>query len=112
MKKYIVPLFLFLLLGVVIYFGYEAFSSIYNSLDSKIMNVLIKTMICVFIAGIALCALVYDLIYSSTLVSLESYKRELEKESINKTESSSRVKVLESKIEVLEKALEDALKNG
>ena len=43
--------------------------------------------------------------------ALNSYKRELEKESISSTESSSRVKVLESKIEVLEKALENALKN-
>lgn len=43
--------------------------------------------------------------------TLNSYKRELEKESISSTESSSRVKVLESKIEVLEKALENALKN-
>ncbi len=42
---------------------------------------------------------------------INSYKRELEKESIASSESSSRVKVLESKIEVLEKALENALKN-
>ena len=42
---------------------------------------------------------------------INTYKRELEKESILSTENSSRVKVLESKIEVLEKALENALKN-
>ena len=41
---------------------------------------------------------------------INSYKRELEKESIASGESSARVKVLESKIEVLEKALENALK--
>ncbi len=41
---------------------------------------------------------------------LNSYKRELEKEAISSSENSSRVKVLESKIEVLEKALENALK--
>jgi hypothetical protein len=40
---------------------------------------------------------------------LNSYKRELEKESISSSESSSKVKVLESKIQVLEKALENAL---
>ena len=40
---------------------------------------------------------------------ITSYKRELEKESISADESSARVKVLESKIEVLEKALENAL---
>ena len=42
---------------------------------------------------------------------LNSYKRELEKESIVADENSSRVKVLEQKIEVLEKALDNALKN-
>ena len=42
---------------------------------------------------------------------LNSYKRELEKEAISSSENSSRVKVLESKIEVLAKALENALKN-
>lgn len=40
---------------------------------------------------------------------LKVYKRELEKSSINSDESDSKVKVLESKIEVLEKALKDAL---
>ena len=37
------------------------------------------------------------------------YKRQLEKESISSDENAARVKVLESKIEVLEKALENAL---
>ena len=41
---------------------------------------------------------------------INSYKRELEKESISSSESDAKVKVLESKIEVLEKALENALK--
>jgi len=38
-----------------------------------------------------------------------TYERELEKESISNTEAVAKVKVLESKIKVLEKALEDAL---
>ena len=41
---------------------------------------------------------------------INSYKRELEKESIASDESSAKVKVLESKIQVLEKALENAIK--
>ena len=41
---------------------------------------------------------------------LKSYKRELEKEAIASDENSAKVKVLEQKIEVLEKALENALK--
>ena len=40
------------------------------------------------------------------------YKRQLEKESISSDENAAKVKVLESKIEVLEKALENALKNS
>jgi hypothetical protein len=40
------------------------------------------------------------------------YKRQLEKESISSDENAAKVKVLESKIEVLEKALENALKNN
>lgn len=58
-----------------------------------------------FIAGI-LFVLSYLLDISR---KLKSYKRELEKSSICTDESSSKVKVLESKIEVLEKALQDAL---
>lgn len=42
---------------------------------------------------------------------LSSYKRELEKESVESDSNASKVKVLEQKIEVLEKALENALKN-
>ncbi|MFR1672741.1 MAG: hypothetical protein ACLSWI_07365 [Candidatus Gastranaerophilaceae bacterium] len=41
-----------------------------------------------------------------------AYQRQLEKTSIDKTENSSRVEVLENKIKVLEKALEDALKRN
>lgn len=40
---------------------------------------------------------------------LKSYKRELEKSSVNTSENASKVEVLESKIEVLEKALKSAL---
>ena len=51
-----------------------------------------------------------NIIIFSKNKKINSYERELEKESILSTENSSRVKVLESKIEVLEKALENALK--
>ena len=43
-------------------------------------------------------------------MTINTYKRKLEKESVTSEESSAKVKVLESKIEVLEKALENALK--
>ncbi len=53
-----------------------------------------------------------NIIIFSKNKKINSYARELEKESVVSAESSSRVKVLESKIEVLEKALENALKKN
>ena len=67
-------------------------------------------MITMFLSGFALAIFLMTLKINVKNKKLNSYKRELEKESIASTESSSRVKVLESKIEVLEKALENALK--
>jgi len=43
--------------------------------------------------------------------TIKEYKRELERRGIDKDKNSSKVKVLESKIVVLEKALEESLKN-
>ena len=40
---------------------------------------------------------------------MDAYKRQLEKEAISSDENAAKVKVLEQKIEVLEKALENAL---
>ena len=65
----------------------------------------------IFFAGTLLGIVLMGLKLRVKNSTLNSYKRELEKESISSTESSSRVKVLEAKIEVLEKALENALKN-
>ena len=42
---------------------------------------------------------------------INAYKRQLERESISSDENAARVKVLEQKIVVLEKALENALGN-
>ena len=41
----------------------------------------------------------------------KAYRRELEKGSVTNSTSSSKIEVLENKIQVLEKALDDALKN-
>ena len=43
--------------------------------------------------------------------SIKAYERRLEKTTVSNDSSSAKIKVLESKIQVLEKALEDALKN-
>lgn len=64
----------------------------------------------IFTAGIGVGIFLMSLRLNVKNNKLNSYKRELEKESILSDESSAKVKVLESKIQVLERALENALK--
>ena len=64
---------------------------------------------------IFLCGLTFGIFIMNIKINVKNkkingYKRELEKESISSDENAAKVKVLESKIEVLEKALENALK--
>ena len=61
--------------------------------------------------GIFISSFFWILLTYSKNKKINAYQRQLEKESISSNESSSRVKVLESKIEVLEKALENAINN-
>ena len=67
-------------------------------------------LIGIFFGGLFFGCFFMNLKLNVNKTKINSYKRELEKESISSTESEARVKVLESKIEVLEKALENALK--
>lgn len=67
------------------------------------------TLLGLFISGLILGIFLMNLRLNVKNDKINSYKRELEKESVNSDEAVSRVKVLESKIEVLEKALEKAL---
>ena len=64
----------------------------------------------IFLTGLIVGILLMGIQLKIKNTKLKSYARELEKESISSDENSSRVKVLEAKIEVLEKALENALK--
>ena len=63
-----------------------------------------------FFAGLMFGCFLMNIKLNVKESKINLYKRELEKESISSTESDAKVKVLESKIEVLEKALENALK--
>ena len=63
-----------------------------------------------FVCGFLLGIFLMNLILNVKDKKLNSYKRKLEKESVDSDKNNSRVKVLEAKIEVLEKALENALK--
>lgn len=76
----------------------------YNYLTDKLL------LAGIFISGIGIGVFLMILKLNVKNDKINSYKRELEKESINSDESAARVRVLESKIEVLEKALENALK--
>ena len=67
-------------------------------------------LIGVFVSGLCFGLFLMFLKLNVKNDKINSYKRELEKESIASDESSARVKVLESKIQVLEKALENAIK--
>lgn len=97
MKKLIL---LFLILVSIVLAFY-----LYMSLTGNIAKVL------EFIVGAIFGILLMNIMILSKNKKISSYARELEKESIASTENSSKVKVLEAKIEVLEKALQNALKN-
>lgn len=63
-----------------------------------------------FLLGSISGLLFFAPIYTSLKTKYNAYKRELEKGSISNTNGEAKIKVLENKITVLEKALEDALK--
>ena len=63
----------------------------------------------IFISGVGVGIFLMLLKLNVKNDKLYSYKRELEKESISSDENMAKVKVLESKVQVLEKALENAL---
>ena len=67
-------------------------------------------LIVMFLLGFSFAIFLMMLKINVKNKKLNSYKRELEKEAISGDEATAKVKVLESKIEVLEKALENALK--
>lgn len=74
------------------------------------ININTGLLLIIFLVGgefIMLCTL-YPLIMKKNEKE-SAYERRLEKTSVSNDESSAKVKVLEAKIEVLEKALKDAL---
>ena len=65
-----------------------------------------------FAIGVLIGILLMNIFIIVKNKKINVYKRQLEKEAISSDENAAKVKVLESKIEVLEKALENALKNN
>ncbi|MBO6086892.1 hypothetical protein J6P92_00920 [bacterium] len=64
----------------------------------------------IFLLGILSVLFFFVPLYSSLKEKFEAYKRELERGSISNTSAEAKISVLENKITVLEKALDDALK--
>ena len=62
-----------------------------------------------FLGGFLLGILLMNIFVIVKNKKINIYQRKLEKESISSDENLAKVKVLESKIQVLEKALENAL---
>lgn len=107
MKKHILNIIYLLVLVFSIYYIYTYGLNIINLSEQKAE--IIKILSVTFATGFSVSALIFNYINSKTTGSLNIYKRELEKTSIDNTESSSKIKTLESKIEVLENALKKAL---
>lgn len=63
-----------------------------------------------FVLGIIFGILLMNFFVNVKNKKISAYQRQLEKEAISSDENAAKVKVLESKIQVLEKALENALK--
>ena len=74
------------------------------------MNMALYTLV-IFILGEASAIFFFAPLYKSLKDKYSAYKRELEKGSISNTSAEAKIQVLENKITVLEKALDDALKN-
>jgi len=70
---------------------------------------LVKVILMTFIAGILTGIFWAAAFYSPIQTKLKEYQRKLEKTSVQSTEDSSKVDVLEAKIQTLEKALQEAL---
>ena len=97
MKKFVYGL---LLISLSLISGWYSYSYLSGKFE----------MLGIFISGIFVGIFLMFLKLNVKNDKINLYKRELEKESIASDENSARVKVLESKIQVLEKALENAIK--
>ena len=73
---------------------------------------LVNVMVATFIVGILVGVFWSVAYYLPHQAKLKEYQRKLEKTSVQSDEDSSKVEVLQAKIQTLEKALQDALNKG
>lgn len=69
------------------------------------------TLLAALFIGFIIGVIFMAFFYARSNKKLKEYQRKLEKTSVQSTEESSKVAVLEEKIKVLEKALQSALEN-
>ena len=96
MIKKILNLILVVLSAACIYLGISCLNKAY-------------ALCFMFAAGLFVGIFLMNLKLNVKNNKINSYKRELEKESISASENDAKVKVLEAKIKVLEKALDKSL---
>ena len=72
---------------------------------------LMYQLVIAFLAGMTFDYFIMIFIMFAKNKKIGAYQRQLEKESVSSDENAAKVKVLEAKIQVLEKALENALNN-
>ncbi len=75
---------------------------------TKTLNIAFYTL-CVLGAGLFSGVCLFAPFYLTQTEQLYAYKRELERSSVKTDSSTSQVKVLQAKVDVLEKALKEAL---
>lgn len=98
--------------NVTVSFLNEKFATLTNlSQHSLTFDLAIYTLVIYALGMFTVLFFLYPL-YNSLKEKYNAYKRELEKGSITNTSSTAKIKVLENKISVLEKALDDAIKKG
>lgn len=105
MKKIVTYTFLILLTILSSHFIYQYYTTINVGVSSPEIKLAGST----FVLGMLLMLLFSEFTIDKLKTALDAYKRELEKKSIGSTENDSKIKVLESKISVLEKALDEAI---
>lgn len=100
-------LFIFIMILALIAQSYFLFQ--FAPAVGTVFQNIIQVSLLSFTIGLTCGIILTCIIWTKISKKVNAYKRELEKESIAGTEANAQVKVLEQKIEVLEKALQQAL---
>ena len=114
MKSFFLNFTTLVMIGVL---GYAAWVNRANSMQFDFVSAGIHCsggviLLVSFIFGFAAAVIFMLQFLDKKNTAVKAYERRLEKTSVSNDESSAKIKVLESKIQVLEKSLEEALKRN